>query len=182
MNSARAAKTWKTSRPPDVVVSRFREAKVNPMPRRRRSPTVAIRSCKERDSRSRDGTTKVSPGCMKSRQATSSDRSVSRADCFSAKIRRHPAAVSASSWRSSFCPPVETRAYPIRMLVCWRCRTWQRVAARLATRSSAVHLTLLGDFLVAGGDVAAGAGHKHSRRCHGRQRRPFHQVVRAPPR
>ena len=37
MNSARAAKTWKTSRPPGVVVSRFSCSEVNPMSRRRRS-------------------------------------------------------------------------------------------------------------------------------------------------
>ena len=110
MNSARAAKTWNTSRAPGVVVSRFSCSEVNPTSRRRRSATTVIRSCRERESRSRDGTTRVSPGAMNSRHAASSGRSVSRPDCFSAKTRRHPAARSASSWRSSFCPPVETRA------------------------------------------------------------------------
>jgi hypothetical protein len=38
-------------------------------------------------------------------------------DFLSAKIFRHPAAVSASSCRSSFCPPVDTRAYPISISV-----------------------------------------------------------------
>jgi hypothetical protein len=90
MNSARAAKTWKTSRPPGVVVSRFSCRLVNPTPRRRRSATTPIRSCRERESRSRAGTTRVSPGCMNSRQAASSGRSVSRPDSFSAKVRRHP--------------------------------------------------------------------------------------------
>lgn len=42
MNSARAAKTWKTSLPPGVVVSRFSCREVKPIPRRRRSPTVVI--------------------------------------------------------------------------------------------------------------------------------------------
>jgi hypothetical protein len=32
MNSARAAKTWKTSRPPGVVVSRFSCSEVKPIP------------------------------------------------------------------------------------------------------------------------------------------------------
>jgi hypothetical protein len=100
MNSARAAKTWQTSLPPGVVVSRFSCSEVNPTPRVRSCPTVVIRSCNDRDSRSRDGTTRVSPVCMKSRHAANSGRSLSRPDCFSAKIRRHPAAFSASSWRS----------------------------------------------------------------------------------
>ncbi|MGW0531121.1 hypothetical protein [Streptomyces sp. NPDC003032] len=38
-------------------------------------------------------------------------------DFLSAKIFRHPAALSASSCRSSFCPPVDTRAYPILISV-----------------------------------------------------------------
>jgi hypothetical protein len=45
MNSASAAKTWNTSRPPGVVVSRASCSEVNPTPRRRRSATVVIRSC-----------------------------------------------------------------------------------------------------------------------------------------
>jgi hypothetical protein len=48
--------------PARVVVSRFSCREVNPTPRRRRSPTVVIRSCRERESRSSDGTTRVSPG------------------------------------------------------------------------------------------------------------------------
>jgi hypothetical protein len=83
---------------------------VKPTPWRPSPPTVVIRSCREGDSRSSDGTTRVSPGAMKARQAVSSGRLVSRPDCFSAKMRRQPAAVSASVCRSRFCPPVETRA------------------------------------------------------------------------
>jgi hypothetical protein len=64
--------------------------------------TVVIRSCRDRDSRSSDGTTRVSPAAMKARHAVSSGRSVSRPDCFSAKMRRQPTARRASSWRSSF--------------------------------------------------------------------------------
>lgn len=69
------------------------------------------------NSRSSEGVTRGSPACIKSRPATSSGRSVSRPDCFSAKMHQQPAAFSASSWRSSFYPLVETQAYPIRMLV-----------------------------------------------------------------
>ena len=44
MNSASAAKTWKTSRPPGVVVSRFSCNEVKPMPRSRSSATMLMRS------------------------------------------------------------------------------------------------------------------------------------------
>ena len=40
MNSASAAKTWKTSRPPGVVVSRASCRLLNPTPRRRSVPTI----------------------------------------------------------------------------------------------------------------------------------------------
>jgi hypothetical protein len=53
MNSASAAKTWKTSRPPGVVVSRASCRLLNPTPRRRSVPTMAIRSASDWDSRSR---------------------------------------------------------------------------------------------------------------------------------
>src|SRR5512142_1797707 len=83
MNSARAANTWKTSLPPGVVVSRFSCNEVKPTSLRRRSATTVIRSDKERDSLSSDGTTKVSPAVMNSKHAASCGRSVSRPDCFS---------------------------------------------------------------------------------------------------
>lgn len=41
MNSARAAKTWKTIRPPGVVVSSASCSEVNPMPRLRTPDTIA---------------------------------------------------------------------------------------------------------------------------------------------
>jgi len=47
----------------------------------------------------RIGYAQVSTGGQ--RHAVSSGRSVSRPDCFSAKMRRQPAARGASSWRSS---------------------------------------------------------------------------------
>src|SRR5664280_1845021 len=51
MNSARAAKTWKTSRPPGVVVSSLSCRLLNPIPRLRRSTVRVMRSCRERASR-----------------------------------------------------------------------------------------------------------------------------------
>jgi len=59
----------------------------------------------------------VSPGSRKAWHAFSSGRSAFLPDFLSAKIFRHPAAVRASSCRSSFCPPVETRACPILISV-----------------------------------------------------------------
>ena len=61
MNSAKAAKTWKTSRPPGVVVSSASCRDRNPTPLRRNPATMVIRSCKDRDSRSRLGTARMSP-------------------------------------------------------------------------------------------------------------------------
>ena len=60
-NSASAAKTWKTSRPPGMVVSRASYRLLKPTPWRRSGVTIWIRSARDRDSRSRLGTT----GCRR---------------------------------------------------------------------------------------------------------------------
>ena len=46
MNSASAANTWKTSRPPGVVVSSASLSDLKPIPRLRRPATMAMRSCR----------------------------------------------------------------------------------------------------------------------------------------
>ena len=61
-NWARAAKTWKTSLPPGVVVSIDSRRLRNPTSRCSRAVTVSMRCRSERPSRSRRHTTRVSPG------------------------------------------------------------------------------------------------------------------------
>src|SRR5215218_10170306 len=61
-NSARAAKTWKTSLPPGVVVSIASCRLRNPIPRSATPVTVSTRCRRERPRRSSFHTTRVSPG------------------------------------------------------------------------------------------------------------------------
>ena len=67
-NSASAAKTWKISRPAEVVVSIDSCNDRNPTPRASSSWTVSIRCRNDRPSRSSRQTTRVSPGRSASRR------------------------------------------------------------------------------------------------------------------
>jgi hypothetical protein len=113
-NCASAEKTWKTRRPPGVVVSIPSCNERKPTPRSPSSPTTSIRCRTERPRRSKRQTTMVSPGRKWSNSWTSSGRSVRDPEAVSDHTRWQPAAFKASSCKSSRWSPVDTLAYPSR--------------------------------------------------------------------
>ena len=82
-NSANAAKMWKTSRPPEVVVSTASVSERSPTPPASSRSTVAISCRSERASRSSRQTASVSPGRRKSSAAASCGRSRCAPDAVS---------------------------------------------------------------------------------------------------
>ena len=107
-NSARAAKTWKTSLPSLVVVSMLSWRLRNPIPRSRRAASVSTRWRSDRPRRSSFQTTTVSPLRAKLRACSRPVRSAPAPPAVSMKMRSHPALVRASFWRSNFWSAVET--------------------------------------------------------------------------
>ena len=73
-NSARAAKTWKTSRPAGEFVWMLSVRETNPTPLSSRSPTIRTRSDNDRPRRSSRQTTRTSPSRRALRQLSSSGR------------------------------------------------------------------------------------------------------------
>jgi hypothetical protein len=82
----------------------------DPVPRRRRPATMVIRSCRDRASRSRPGTTRASPAQRQPGHAASPARATVLPGCLPATIRMQPASIRARACRSRFCPAVDTRA------------------------------------------------------------------------
>ena len=91
-------------------MSRFSCNEVKPTSRRRSSPTVVIRSCKECDSRSSAGTTRVSPAVVNSRLERQLDapRAAGCRRIFAEKQSGRD--TDRPELTACLCPPVDTWA------------------------------------------------------------------------
>ena len=117
---------------PGVVVSRASCSDRNPTPRRRSLATRVIRSWRDRDSRSRLGTTRVSPAEVVQARGRRAVGGLARQ-----LVGEHPDAArlgQARVCRSRICPDVDTRAYPISAPVRFagRARAGRRGRRRVA--------------------------------------------------
>lgn len=112
--STKAANMCNTSRPAALVVSILSARDRKPTPRAASACTVETRCGIERPSRSRRGTTSVSPTRNASKHFCKPSRSSMEPESTSSKSSVHPAALRASSCGRVVWSAVETRAYPIR--------------------------------------------------------------------
>lgn len=115
-NSPIAASMWNRNRPVGLVVSIDWSRTTRSTDFAWISFVICARSRTERARRSSLVMTSWSPSRMKPRASRRAVRSERLAPLFfSSKMRSQPWVLSLSSWTTSFCPVVETRAYQIFM-------------------------------------------------------------------